>query len=356
MRVEGEVGVLVVEDSLVTRRFLIELIREAPGLYVVGEAADGDEAVEQTRRLHPDVISMDINMPSVSGLEATRRIMADAPTPIVVVSASLRKREVDMAFEALQAGAMAVVEKPPGRLHPDFERKRQEMLSALRLMARAQQMRDRAAADDAPGRVRKFDTGRIPKIRRSAIEVVAIGASAGGPAALTKILSALPADFEAAVLVVQHLATEFVPGFAQWLDRAAPMVVRVGEDGAVIRPGTVYIAPGGVHMAVNGQGYVRTLAERGEHRHQPSVTVLFESVAESYGPNAIGVILTGMGDDGAAGLYAMRKAGAFTLAQDEASCVVFGMPAVAIAQGAVKDVVPLDRLAKTIQGLVRYKV
>ncbi len=344
-----DIGVLIVEDSLVTRRFLAELIAQAEGLRVVGEARDGYEALELAKTLKPDVISMDITMPEMGGLEATRLIMRDTPTPIVVVSASLNKQDVDMAFEALQAGAMAVVEKPPGRQHPDFERKSQEMLAALRLMARVQAAKQRQLL------ARSSPPTPVPsptRARRGRVEVVAIVASAGGPAALARVLSDLPADFPVPVLVVQHLAADFLPGLAHWLDLETPLSVRLARPGDALRAGVVYLAPGGVHMAVNGKGRVRLIAERGEHRHQPSATVLLESVAESYGKAAIGVIMTGMGDDGARGLRAMRDAGARTLAQDEESCVVFGMPAAAIQCGAAERVVPLDRLAAAILDLL----
>jgi two-component system chemotaxis response regulator CheB len=266
----------------------------------------------------------------------------------VVVSASLDKQDVDMACEALQAGAMAVVEKPPGRLHADFERKRQEMLTALRLMARVQLAERRSRS----GRAAQVPTARPPKRRRRGARVVAIGASAGGPAALARLLGELPADFPAPVVVVQHLAADFLPGLARGLDGATSLTVRLAQRGESLRPGVVYLAPGGAHMTVNGVGQVRLIAERGKHRHQPSATVLLESVAQSYGQAAIGVILTGMGDDGVAGLRAMREAGAHTLAQDEESCVVFGMPAAAIECGAVELVVPLERLGAAIQDLL----
>lgn len=342
-------GVLIVEDSPVTRRFLAELIAEADGLHVVGEACDGREAMEMVKKLKPDVVSMDITMPEMGGLEATRRIMADSPTPIVVVSSSLNKQDVDMAFEALQAGAMAVVEKPPGRQHPDFERKRQEMLTALRLMARVQDARKRQLAGQT---VAAANPPPAPRSRQGGVEVVAMVASAGGPSALAQVLGGLPADFPAPVLVVQHLAAEFLPGLAHWLDQATPLQVRLARARDSLRPGVVYLAPGGAHMAVDRRGQIHLIAERGPHRHQPSATVLLESVARYYGEAAIGVVLTGMGDDGARGLRAMRDAGARTLVQDEQSCVVFGMPSAAIHLGAAEQVVPLHRMAAAIRDLL----
>ncbi|GAB4435744.1 MAG: chemotaxis response regulator protein-glutamate methylesterase [Anaerolineae bacterium] len=352
-----EAGVLIVEDSLVTQRFLVELIAQAEGLRVVGVARDGQEALELARALKPDVISMDIAMPKMGGLEATRLIMRDSPTPIVVVSGSLNTQDVDMAFEALQAGAVAVVEKPPGPQHPDFDRKRQEMLTALRLMARAEAVRQRRLAVDVAVAAQVAPQVAPPEARptpprRPLVEVVALCASAGGPAALARVLGGLPRDFPVPVLVVQHLATDFLPGLARWLDQETPLTVRLARAGDALRSGVVYVAPGGAHMALNGKGRVRLIAERGEHRHQPSATVLLESVAQHYGKAAIGVIMTGMGDDGARGLLALRKAGAHTLAQDEASCVVFGMPAAAIQCGAAERVVPLNRMAAAIQDLL----
>jgi two-component system chemotaxis response regulator CheB len=363
--VADNIGVLIVEDSLVTRRFLAEIINSEPDLHVVGEACDGEEALRLVRSLRPDVVSMDVSMPSMDGLEATRRIMAENPTPIVVVSATLKKSDVDLAFEALQAGALAAVEKPPGSAHVEFEAKRDEMITTLRLMARVKVVRRRAAgsvrptdAASQPVAVVQPEAVTAPETAAPApititeaqarVDIVAVGASAGGPAALAKLLSGLPENLPVPVAIVQHLAADFLPGLARWLEGTTPLTVRLAREGELLHAGVVYLAPGNVHMTINGRKRVHLLHTRGGHRHQPSATVLLESVAEHYGEAAIGVILTGMGDDGAAGLLAMREAGACTLAQDEKSCVVFGMPAAAIECGAAEYVVPLDRMAATI--------
>ncbi|MBN1287808.1 MAG: chemotaxis-specific protein-glutamate methyltransferase CheB [Anaerolineae bacterium] len=377
MNDSNKIGVLIVEDSLVTRRFLADLIDGEPDMHVIGEAGDGAEALHLLNGLKPDVISMDISMPAMDGLEATRRIMAEHPTPIVVVSATLQKKDVDLAFEALQAGALAAVEKPPGSAHPDFEAKRGEMITTIRLMAKVRVVRRRPSgiirvarpggAPPAPPRPAPLalPVDREPRSQPAAVaqlppgakplkrpQVAALGASAGGPAALVQVLSGLPKDFPIPVLVVQHLAHDFLPGLARWLDQSSQLEVRLAEEGDRLRAGVVYLAPGHAHMTVDMSRRVHMVHTRGAHRHQPSATVLFESVARVYGEAAIGVILTGMGDDGAAGLRAMCDAGAPTLVQDEQSCVVFGMPAAAIACGAARYIVPLESLAAAIQELL----
>lgn len=361
-----KIGVLVVEDSLVTRRFLTDLIEGEPDMHVVGEASDGKEALYQLKDLKPDVISMDISMPAMDGLEATRHIMSEHPTPIVVVSATLQKQDVDLAFEALQAGALAAVEKPPGTAHQDFNEKRDEMITTLRLMARVKVVRRRPSksirqgqtaakpAVSPPSRPAPSRSKPItpPQTKQKRPEVIAIGSSAGGPAALAQVLGGLPKNFTVPILIVQHLANDFLPGLARWLDQTSDLEVQLAHEGDKLRPGVVYLAPGHAHMTIDLNHRINMVRARGPHRHQPSATVLLESIARVYGEAAIGIVLTGMGDDGAAGLRAMYDAGAQTLAQDEQSCVVFGMPAAAIECGAARYIVPLSRMAAAIQELL----
>ena len=352
------IRVLVVDDSPTVRHYLVTLINETPGLEVVGEARDGDEALAMTAELRPDVISMDIRMPGVDGLEATRRIMNRHPTPVVIVS-GLVEREVDLSFQALQAGALAVVEKPPYRHDPDFSAKQRQMVNTLMAMARVRVVR---RWDSEPGQnggvsetggasgKRHITTERL----RPKPEIIAIGASAGGPGALATLLHNLPVDFSVPIIITQHIPQEFVYGLARWLGKATALGIRVASENLTLEPGVIHLAPGSAHVIVARQGdklVTRLIHEKGSYRYQPSVDVLFQSVANICGSAAVGIVLTGMGDDGAAGLLAMRNAGAHTFAQDEATSTVFGMPQAAIARGAVEHVLALSNLATTLSRL-----
>jgi two-component system chemotaxis response regulator CheB len=336
---DSPIRVLLAEDSPTVRFHLTRLIDDTPGMKVVGAARDGQEALELVETLKPDVISMDVRMPVLDGLEATRRIMAQHPTPIVVVS-GLLDEEIDLSVRALQAGALAVVEKPPARHDPAFADKQRQLTSTLAAMAAVSVVR---RWDQAPGR--NGGTGRLRSLTQP--EILAIGASAGGPGALSTLLSKLPGNLAAPVVIVQHLPDEFVVGLARSLGEITPLAVRVAGQGEVLKPGVVYISPGAAHLTVARlpEGLTARLVKQGPvQRYQPSVDVLLESVAAVCGASGVGIILTGMGSDGAAGLLAMRKAGARTFAQDKQGCAVFGMPAAAIECGAAEFIVPLERL------------
>ncbi len=348
------VRVLVVDDSITQRHQLVSLIQQAPGMTVVGQARDGLEALALIEKLKPDVVSMDIRMPRLDGLGATRRIMELFPTPIVIVSHA--SSDADMAMQAMEAGALAALEKPPVRGHPDFAQRCNELLSMLRLIAGVRVIRHWNGKMDRP----RPATGSLPPLLASLserMEVVAIGASAGGPGTLSALFQRLPSDFGVPILVVQHLTADFMPGLAEWLNRTGPLPVRLAVHGDVPRPGEILVAPGGVHMSVSaGLSTERRIvldSNKGLYRHQPAVDALFDSVAEQYGSSAIGIVLTGMGDDGAAGLRRMRDAGAHTIVQDEATCVVFGMPGAAITLGAAEVVLPLEKIASAILALSR---
>lgn len=368
------IRVLLAEDSPTMRYYLASLLAETDDFQVVGEARNGEEALALTQQLKPDVISMDIRMPRMDGLEATRRIMSECPTPVVVVS-GLLEHEVDLAFQAVQAGALAVVEKPPERSHPAFSDRQHQLLKTLRAMAgvRVVARRERIFAPGAASaEVRATPVSAIPAVAagsmldvrtpsgrlRAVAELVAIGASAGGPSALTSVLSGVRTGFRLPIVIVQHMPGEFVPGLARWLEKSAARPVRVASDGLVLEAGMVYLAPGGSHLTIarqrlrGEQAWVAHLVpEQGPHRYQPSVDVLFASIAATCGAGGVGIILTGMGEDGADGLLAMRQAGARTLAQDRESCIVYGMPGAAVERGAVEQVVPLSRIAAILGNL-----
>lgn len=335
---------LIAEDSPTMRHHLVTVINNAPGLRIVAEARSGEEALEMVGDVKPDIISMDIRMPGIDGLEATRRIMAKHPTPVVVVS-GLLEQDIDLSFQALQAGALAVVEKPLDRSDPGYATKQRHLINTLVAMARVRVVRRWERLVDTPDGPREVAPPRVTP------EVIAIGASAGGPSALSILLQTLPEDFPVPVVVTQHMPDEFIAGLARWLNKATPLRVEVAGSGLELEPGVVHLAPGSAHLAVTRQGdrlFTKLIRERGDYPHQPSVDVLFESVARVCGSAAVGIVLTGMGSDGARGLLAMRDQGAMTYAQDEASCTVFGMPGAAIERGAVVRVLSLTNLATTL--------
>lgn len=348
--VDKKLRVLIVDDSATVRRFLSDLVNSTPDMAVVGEARDGQEAVAMAASLRPDVISMDIQMPVMDGLAATELLMQQQPLPIVIVSSRLERSEkaVDLAFLALQAGALAVLKTPPAASHPDYPAARDQFLGTLRAMA-------------AVSVVRRWQTRPIPPTgetlpRTAPPLVIAIGASAGGPMALHTILGALPADFPIPIAVVQHMAEGFIEGLVRWLDSSSRLRVRLAEPGQFLQPGEVTVASSAGHLALRRVGdraraYVD--AERGSTPYQPSVDRLFASIAEGFGPRAVGILLTGMGDDGARGLLQMRQRGARTIAQDEESCLVYGMPRAAVELGAAEQVLPLKAIAPTLLALAQ---
>jgi two-component system chemotaxis response regulator CheB len=349
---DNPIRVLLAEDSPTARHHLTQVINEMPGLKVIGEARDGVEALELVPLLKPDVVSMDIRMPKLDGLEATRRIMAQHPTPIVVVS-GLLDEEIDLSFQALQAGALAVVPKPPSRDKPTFSDQQRHLANTLVAMSAVRVIR---RWDRVPGlNVNAVESELQVSANLFRPEILAIGASAGGPSALSNLLSQLPEDFPVPVVIVQHMPDEFINGLSRWLADSTTLPVHVAADNLVLKPGSVYFSPGYAHLTLIriGESLVTHLIrEPGSHRYQPSVDVLFQSVAQVCGAKGIGVILTGMGDDGAAGLLALRKAGGRTFAQDQATSTVYGMPAAAAERGGVEQVLSLGQLPSAILKLL----
>jgi two-component system chemotaxis response regulator CheB len=345
------VRVLVIEDSLTVRKRLVEILSADPGIEVVGEAADGRTGIELVQSLRPDVITVDMMMPLMSGLAVTEWVMAFCPTPILVVSASMNRGEVYKTFEALAAGAVDVLEKPVGDETDATWEKR--LASTVKLVSRIKvitHVRARLSLWAKPEAV-PLPPREIPAAGRP--RLVAIGASTGGPNAILDVLRGLPADFPLPILFVLHIGQPFGTPFADWLDGQSPLRVRHATDGeplpALGQPG-VLMAPPERHLVVrDGRLHLTDGPER--HSCRPSVDVLLESLARETGPSTVGCVLTGMGRDGAEGLLALRRAGARTFVQDEATSVVFGMPKEAIAVGAAQRVVPLSELAPALVAL-----
>ena len=340
--------VLVVDDSPVVRAILKGMLESEPGLQVVGDAKDGEEAIQLTCQLRPDVVTMDIRMPRVNGLEATRQIMRACPTPIVVVASSVYEADLNIAFNAVEAGALTVVEKPKGLSATDYDAVRDQLVTTVRLMSDVQVVALWSAEQAAPAAP---PAARADTRPTSHVELIAIGASTGGPGVLHQILKALPADFAIPVVIVQHITRGFGQGFARWLDSVTSLQVAVAADGEGLRPGRILVAPDDAHLTVTPGGQVRLEHSEPVSGRRPSATRLFESAAQSYGRAAVGIVLTGMGDDGADGLEALRQAGGRVIAQSEASCVVYGMPQVAIERGIVEQVLGPDEIASVLRGL-----
>jgi len=348
-----KIRVLVVEDSMTIRKRIVEVLAADAGLEVVGEGEDGRAAIELTASLRPDVITLDMMLPVMTGLAATEYIMAYTPTPILIVSASTNRGEVFRTYDALAAGAVDVLDKPLGDEIDDvWERK---LVSAVKLVSRIKVVTHvraklaRSPLSSPPPKPVQV-VGGAGKYR-----AVAIGVSTGGPAALQQILRGLPANFPLPLLIVIHIAEPFGTPFADWLDAQSPIRVRFACDGEPLpRVGTptALLAPPTHHLVVRG-GRLHLTNDPERHSCKPSVDTLFDSVATELGDRAIACLLTGMGKDGATGLLAVRQAGGMTLAQDEATSVVFGMPHEAMLLCATHEVLPIHEVARTLTLLAR---
>jgi two-component system chemotaxis response regulator CheB len=339
--------VLVAEDSPTARELLVAILSSDPGITVVGEAATGEDAVAMARRLRPHVVTMDIRLPGIDGFEATRQIMIEAPVPIVIVSGTYDVRDVEFSMHALRAGALTVLPKPRAADWPHADDACRHLVQTIKAMAQVKVVRRWPTAGPIAAPPPPPVEHGVPA------EIVAIATSTGGPAALARILGDLPASFPLPVLIVQHIAAGFVEGLASWLNSAGSLPVRVARNGDVLHPGSVYVAPEDRHLSVSNRLTIALSVSEPLNGFRPSGSVLFESVARTFGRSAVAVILTGMGDDGVAGLSAVRANGGRTIAQDEASSVVFGMPAAAIQSGLADVTLPLDSIATRLQELAR---
>ncbi len=345
--------VLIVDDSLTVRKYLAELLNADPELEVVGEAEDGKQAIEMCRTLRPDVITLDMMLPVMSGVAVTEYVMAYCPTPILVVSASTNRGELYKTYDALAAGAVDVFEKATGgEANVTWER---GLVSAVKIVSRVRVITHIRGKLGPLGKIpfasagSSRSNGCLPK------KLIAIGGSTGGPAAIVEIVRGLPGNFPIPILLVIHIGAPFSAAFAEWLDGLSPFRVRYAKDGEPVpargETGMV-MAPPGLHLVVH-RGKLRLTSEPERNSCRPSVDALFESLAKEMGGQTAACLLTGMGRDGAAGLLALRHSGALTIAQDETSSVVFGMPKEAIQMGAVDRILPLDQIAPALAEVAR---
>jgi two-component system chemotaxis response regulator CheB len=351
------IRILVVDDSPVARDLLTYLFNSDPQLQVIGVAASGEQAVEAAQRLRPDVISMDIHLPKMDGYEATRAIMETCPTRIVMVTATANPHEVAATFHALEAGALTILGKPIGPSHPGYAEMADELIRTIKLMAEVQVVKRwtrKAGAAPASGthEAARDRAAAHPPSQRPEIRVVAIGASTGGPIALQTILKRLPKSFAVPILIVQHISGGFSDGLAEWLGRTSGFPVRIPRHGEAAVAGTAYFAPDDLHLQIASDGRIVLSDAPPEYGSRPSVACLFRAVATAFGANAAGVLLTGMGRDGAKELKQMHDVGAVTIAQDRESSIVYGMPGEAVRLNAATYVSTPEEIASTLDWLV----
>lgn len=360
MSLPSRCRVLIVDDSAVVRQLLSEILAADPEIEVVGTASDPYVAREKIKLLKPDVLTLDVEMPRMDGLMFLHNLMRLHPIPVVMIS-SLTQRGADTTLQALALGAVDFVSKPTLDVQRGLRGFAEEIITKVKMAARARVRVPERPLLPAPGSTGTQSAPGASALTaararfRTTDRLIAIGASAGGTEALRVVLEGMPADAPA-VVITQHLPASFSAAFAERLDRHSAMAVREASDGEAILPGHAYIPKGGQHLRVIGDGARwRCRIDDGPavNRHKPAVDVLFHSVAQTAGANAIGAILTGMGDDGARGLLAMRQAGARTLIQDEATAVVWGMPGAAHKLGAAEEIVPLERIAERLLALAR---
>ena len=342
---DRKIRVLVVDDSTFVRKALDRMLGGAADIEVVGLAADGAQGLEMAKDLRPDVITLDVKMPRLGGLETLKRLMQECPTPVLLLS-SLTQEGAEVTLRGLELGALDFVDKSSVQGPMNLLGLADELLTKVRVLGGARGHREAAlVAAEAPD-----PFAGLPRA-----EVVAIGASTGGPAALQEIIPRLPAGFPGAVLVVQHIPKGFSRSLAERLAARSTLPVHEAEDGEAIEPGVVLVAPAGIHTKVRRRGSVVRVNLDEEPRstlHRPSVDVLMASVARAYGPRSLGVVLTGMGSDGTVGLGAIKDAGGRTLAESEESCVIYGMPKAAMQAGVVGRAVALSRMADEIRSAV----
>ncbi len=347
----GPVRVLVVDDSAVSRLLLSGILSDAAGMEVAGAVSSGTAAVEFLGKHAVDVVTMDVVMPGMDGYEATRRILSMVPVPVVIVSSQSNPEDRRCTFAALDAGAVAFVAKPAAPGTSQGDRDARQLVTTVRLMSEVKVVRRPWQRNGKREPAQPFpDSGAVQRV-----DVAAIGVSTGGPPVLRRVLASLPADFRLPILISQHINAGFVDSFARWLDSTIALPVHTALQGERVVPGHVYVAPGGRHMVVTRGRQVALTPEEDPRRVSPSVDRLFASLAPVYGRSAVAFLLSGMGRDGAEGLLDLRRRGALTVAQDEESCVVYGMPREAVRMNAAQYVLNPEQMTGLLIALSRKR-
>lgn len=336
------IRVLLVDDSIIALTIIKRMLASSPDIEVAGTASNGKEALELIPQLKPDVICTDLHMPVMDGFKLTKQVMRMYPMPILVVSVSVREGSANV-FKLLEAGAVEVMLKPKGGLESESEKTKMELVSKIRILSGVRVFR--RVGEKGRSSEQVDSALRVP---HSAFRVVVIGASTGGPQALHEILRALPHDFPLPVVCIQHISEGFLKGLVEWLAEQCRIKVMIAGHGEAPLPGAVYFPREGTHLKIDQNGRFVCSTEPPVYGHRPSITATMRSLVQYYGSAVIGALLTGMGSDGAEGMLAIQQAGGITIAQDEESCIVFGMPKQAIELGAAKYVMPLEDIGRTI--------
>jgi len=346
-----KINVLVVDDSAVARMNLVHLLEFDPEIHVIKAVNDGQAALDFIQENQPDVILMDVNMPGLDGFETTSRIMETRPLPVIICSSLSNPQETATMFRVMEAGAVACVEKPLGRAHVDFEQMAAELRLTVKLMSEVKVVKRWSRTGSPPVTA---PVSPVAEIRQplKPVTCIGIGASTGGPPVLRTILAGLPKDFPVPILIAQHIAQGFLPGLAEWLNQTTGLRIHIASPGITPLPGNVYFAPDDFHLGIGVSGQLVLTREEPAKYLRPTVAFLFRSLAKVCGPSAVGVLLTGMGKDGAAELKLMRDKGAITIAQDRESSIVHGMPGEAIALGGATHILPADNIANALLTLV----
>jgi two-component system chemotaxis response regulator CheB len=336
------IKVLVVDDSPTIREIMKDILTSDKDIEVIGAVSNGEEAIRFMGKNKPDIITMDIDMPKMNGFEATRRIMETTPVPIVIITALFNSKDIDRTFQAMEAGAVSVIEKPTAITDGDFDKAAQNIVHMIKLMSEIKVIKRKTI-------YKNKKTGYLENYKAkntlSSIKIAAIGVSTGGPPVLQRIFSKLPSNIKLPILVVQHITPGFIEGLVDWLSGVTEYPIHIAVHGEKVLPGHIYFAPDGFHMEIRGDGKIFLNGAEKENGLRPAVSFLFRSIARYYGKNSIGILLTGMGKDGAEELKLLKDIGAITVAQDKETSIVYGMPGEAVKLDAATYILPPEKIA-----------
>ena len=337
---------LIVDDSLLVRNILTEILESDPEIKVVGTASNGLEAVHKAAELKPDIITIDIEMPVMDGIEATKKITDEYSIPILVITDPEVRKKREVPFYAIKAGAVDVLEKPNVSTKAKFKEISSQIIREVKIVSSIKILKRKKTKSIRP---RKFDFVKSKRRKSDNIEIIVIGSSIGGPKGLLSIFERLPGNYPVPIMVVQHIGKGFIDGLIKWISLSTLLSVVVAKNGEKVKPGCIYFAPGGYHMKINSNGEIIIYNGEPINSCKPSIDALFISAAESYKKRTLGILLTGMGKDGAEGLLSIKNIGGRTIAQNEETSLVFGMPAKAIEYGAANEVLPLEDIIAVVR-------